>query len=80
MRDQAGHNNNRDECFCPHLGENVLNRFSLRMFEWCWSGGELLSILVYELNSSGDLVSLFHLFSIDERNTVNDLGEVREAA
>ena len=41
---------------------------------------ELLSILVYELNSSGDLVSLFHLFSIDERNTVNDLGEVREAA
>ena len=32
-----------------------------------------------KLKSSGDLVSLFHLFSIDELDAINDLGEVREA-
>jgi hypothetical protein len=33
-----------------------------------------------ELNSSGNLISSFHLFSIDEFDAVNDLGEVLEAA
>ncbi len=47
--------------------------FGLKKVSYC-------QIWCTELKSSGDLVVSFHLFSIDERNAVNDLGEVRQAA